>query len=440
MLVPERRLLFTLFLSTIMTISAMPVSIRIMRDLGILRTDMGFLTISALSINDVIGWVVFTIMLGIFTHGQPDVLFVLRLVVLTVAFTALVFTVGRSLLDRLITVIRRRARDYTGYSLAVVALTGLGFGAITQSIGIHALFGFFLAGLAAGEAQNLTENTRNSISQMVYAVFVPVFFANIGLKVDVIGNFDIFLVVLLTALGIAVRFIGAWAGGMFAGIARGDRGTVAALHTPGGEMHIVIGALALELRLIDEVVFVAIVVAAILSSVTLGPWVSWLLKRISRALLLQIPRGSALDLAAMDKYDALEELCAAAAGEIQLNVQELYTAVEARERGMSTAIGDGLALPHARLEKIRKPTIIFGRSCAGIDWNAPDGAPTRLTFLILTPDDEKDSQLQIYRDLLSVLSKPQLRSSLCGAESPETAREALNDALLQHSKDAAGGI
>jgi Kef-type K+ transport system membrane component KefB len=80
---PEQRFLFVFFISTIMTISAMPVSIRVMQDLKLLRTDLGFLTISALSINDIAGWIVFTIILGMFAHGSPDLSFVLVLVIST---------------------------------------------------------------------------------------------------------------------------------------------------------------------------------------------------------------------------------------------------------------------------------------------------------------------------------------------------------------------
>ncbi|MBP7118420.1 MAG: cation:proton antiporter, partial [Candidatus Cloacimonetes bacterium] len=64
---PSRRFIFTLFASTIMTISALPVAIRVMYDLNILKSDTGFLIVSALTINDLIGWVVFTIILGAFS-------------------------------------------------------------------------------------------------------------------------------------------------------------------------------------------------------------------------------------------------------------------------------------------------------------------------------------------------------------------------------------
>jgi Kef-type K+ transport system membrane component KefB len=64
------RLLVTLFVASTMTISAMPVAIRAMRDTRILKTDMGYLASSALTINEVVGWLFFTVILGVFSRGR----------------------------------------------------------------------------------------------------------------------------------------------------------------------------------------------------------------------------------------------------------------------------------------------------------------------------------------------------------------------------------
>ncbi|MEJ1730885.1 cation:proton antiporter, partial [Escherichia coli] len=75
---PSQRVLFALFIAAIMTISALPVAIRGLRDLNILKTDVGFLILSALTINDIAGWVIFTIILGLFAHGSLEIGFVAR--------------------------------------------------------------------------------------------------------------------------------------------------------------------------------------------------------------------------------------------------------------------------------------------------------------------------------------------------------------------------
>lgn len=425
---PENRLLFILFISTIMTISAMPVSIRVMQDLKLLRTDLGYLTISALSINDIIGWIVFTIILGIFTHGDPDLQYVAVLIAMTLLFVVLAIWIGIRWIDRIIVAIKKHSYD-TGYILAVVSSVGLLFGAITQRIGIHALFGFFIAGLVCGESKNLTENTRSTIGGMVNAVFVPVFFANIGLKIDILQSFDWFLVILLTVMGIGVRFIGAYAGCILAKIPRAQHWPISALHTPGGEMHIVIATLALELQLISENIFVAIIVAAVLSSITLGPALFIILRRVIPATTVQISPHAAMELTSTEKYDALQELSIKAAHLQHLDPQEVYSVTYEREDGMSTALERGIAIPHARMESVRQPAVILGRSLRGIDWDATDGLPAKLVFFILTPADQSDKQLQIYSQLVGFLSVDKNRLALLETEHIAEAVAILNDRL-----------
>ncbi len=75
---------------------------------------------------------------------------------------------------------------------------------------MHALFGFFLAGIVARAEP--VEDTRRVINQMVYALFVPLFFATIGLKIDFAAHFHFGLVLLVCVVGIAGRYLGAWLG------------------------------------------------------------------------------------------------------------------------------------------------------------------------------------------------------------------------------------
>lgn len=426
---PSKRGLFTLFIAAIMTISAMTVSIRVMQDSNLLRTDLGFLTVSALSINDLLGWVVFSIILGLFAHGSPDLSLIATVIVLTTLFILFAVTIGKSVIAALISLVNRKVSDPTGLSLTIVTLTGLAFGAIAQSIGIEALFGFFLAGLVAGEARDLSERTRSIISRIVDAVFIPLFFANVGLKIDILHSFDLGLIVLFTVVGIGVRFVGAFAGVWLTRAPRAYRWPVAALHTPGGEMHIVIGTIALQLGLINETVYVAIIIAAIVSSITLGPWVTLIISHMIPKETLQIKLPDTLEITAQEKYTALRQLCEKAAHNGKLDSELVCEAARNREEGMSTGLEHGLAIPHARLPEATEPLVVFGRSEDGIDWNSPDGKPAQLIFFIVTPADETDVQLRIYRQLMRVLARPENRAALVDAPSLKGAVDLLNTQL-----------
>ena len=73
----------------------------------------------------------------------------------------------------------------------------------------------------------------------------------------------------------------------------------------------------------------------------------------------------------------------------------VFAAVSEREELMGTGLGSGLAIPHARLESLTRPLLVFGRSEYGIEWDAPDGLPVHLVFLLLTPVADDGLQLQI---------------------------------------------
>ncbi|MBP7460606.1 MAG: cation:proton antiporter [Candidatus Delongbacteria bacterium] len=209
---PGQRWMFTGFIATIMTISALPIAIRVMHDVNILKTDMGFLVISALTINDIIGWVIFALLLGSVSLHTTSIPVLIGLVAATVGYTFVTLKYVRKLLDRMIRQIKELYTENMAVAISLISVLGMISGAITLKIGIHALFGFFILGMAAGESSALSEKDRITISRMVYAIFVPVFFAGIGLKIDFIENFEVLPALLITLVGITARYGGAYIG------------------------------------------------------------------------------------------------------------------------------------------------------------------------------------------------------------------------------------
>ena len=86
---PDQRIVFSLFMATVMTISAMPIAARVLHDLKLLKSDLGFLVMSALAVNDIIGWVLFTIILGIFTSSKIALGPIAIVFIVTVGFATL---------------------------------------------------------------------------------------------------------------------------------------------------------------------------------------------------------------------------------------------------------------------------------------------------------------------------------------------------------------
>ena len=410
--------IFSLFIAVIMTISALPVTARVLQELKIYRTDMGLLIMSALTINDVAGWIVFAMILGFFTEASVGVWSVFFILGGTLVFAVLCLSLGSKLFDRALAMLNRFKVVEPSGSLTLVCVTGLFCGAVTTWIGIHALFGFFIAGIMAGESSLLSERTRNIFAQMVQAVLVPLFFASIGLKLDFLGNFDIFLVLFILVIGLAGRYIGAYAGSRLIGQPVLHSRLIADAHIPGGEMQIVIGMLALECGVISNTVYVAVVFGAIVSSMMSGPLMARLLRRLERKdWLTYLPVDHIrVDIAPAGRDAAIMELCRTAVkGGVVMTEEELAGQVLAREGQMSTALGDGIAVPHARLEELECPVVVFARLEHGVEWDSPDGKTVRMVFLVLTREDDPESQLRILKGIADAVGKVELRGRVARA-------------------------
>jgi Kef-type K+ transport system membrane component KefB/mannitol/fructose-specific phosphotransferase system IIA component (Ntr-type) len=425
---PGKRVLFSFFIASVLTISALPVAIRVMYDLNIIKSDMGFLTISALSINDIIGWVLITILMSLFGQASLQYGFALKLILFTVAFTIISLTLFKNLIDRIMTHIHNRLGDNTGYKTTFVFLVGMLFGAATLKIGIHSLFGFFIAGMVIGEAKHFSENDRHVMNRLVHSVFVPIFFASIGLRLDLINNFDWKLVLFITVISIVAKFIGALIGAWIAKQDKFDRLLIAICHTSGGEMQIVVSILAFTSGLISAKIFVGIVASSIISTVFLGPWLAYALKMKRKGLLgiLFNKDSILLNTEYASKDDLISQISPLIAERCGQEPQTVLNEILLREEQMSTAVGKGIAFPHARLKGLSHPVIFAVRNSLGLEWDSPDDKPVQWVFFIITPESNPTVQLSILQMLAKALGNKDLKDKIDVADNPLAIWEALS--------------
>ena len=103
--------------------------------------------------------------------------------------------------------------------------------------------------------------------------------------------------------------------------------------------------------------------------------------------------------------------------------KQMLQGVMAREATMSTGLGNALAVPHARLEKLSRIYIALGRSRAGIDFKAPDGMKANLVVLIVTPNSQVNAYLQLLASVLWTFSDDATRRAVLSAG---TAKDVMN--------------
>ena len=118
------------------------------------------------------------------------------------------------------------------------------------------------------------------------------------------------------------------------------------------------------------------------------------------------PSDAVIDVRVQDKARLLKELCNRAAITTKLDGNHLSAAILKREELGSTAMGDGVAIPHARIEHLIKPFGILARLRKPIDFDAIDGQPVDLVFLLLLPTSEPAEQLSTLATVARRLREP----------------------------------
>jgi PTS system nitrogen regulatory IIA component len=105
-------------------------------------------------------------------------------------------------------------------------------------------------------------------------------------------------------------------------------------------------------------------------------------------------------------------------GKIQ-DSNEYYNAILDREKIVSTGIGMGVAIPHAKLTSVEDFFIAIGVLTQGVQWNALDGGTVRLIFMIGGPDDKQTAYLQILSSLTMAIKDEERRKKILTLNSPE---------------------
>lgn len=398
----DNKFITSFFISVIMTISALPIAIRALREVGIMKSDLGFLIISALTINDIIGWIVFTLLLSLFSMKFFDWEIAVKITLYTGVFTFLALNIGKKVVNWLFSKVVNQDSDGVQGVLAVLISTGIVFGLITLEIGIHTLFGFFIAGIVAGDSPIFTKSARNTVHNFVYSIFASLFFVNIGLKINFFESFNLFLALFITFVGVTGRYLGAWIGSTLSKNIK-YRNIISIAHTPGGEMHIVVSLIALSFGLLNKELFVAIVFAAILSSIINGPWLAIASKHFNYLESFEVLVYPGIKLEAQYKEQAISKLLEFL--KLEYREANILENILDREDIVCSGLQNSIAIPKGDLEDESKTKIIYARLENAINWNSLDGRLTKNIFLILTSRKEQENQIKIIKKIANFSKK-----------------------------------
>jgi Kef-type K+ transport system membrane component KefB/mannitol/fructose-specific phosphotransferase system IIA component (Ntr-type) len=416
---PESRNLFALFMGVALSISALPVIAKTLLDLGLFKTDVGLLVMAAAMINDIVGWLAFSVLLDPMQGGTMNLHSVERSVGFTVGFVVVALVIARPLLSRI--VVRLQADHHSGSRrvLSLIVLLALFGASFTQWIGIHAVFGGFVVGVVFGDTPQLKERTRVIVHDFVTNIFAPVFFASLGLRADFVKSFDLRLCVLVFVVATLAKAIGCTLGSRAGGLRWRPAAAVGFGLNARGAMEIILALLALEAGLLKEQVFVALVVMALATSLVSGPMMKVLLRGVDEENLAALLRRGAWvpGLRAATAAEAITQLSAALREQLGDKEARACRAVLDREATASTGLGDEVAVPHAIIAGLDRPMLALGFAPAGVDFNAPDGQPARIVFLLLMPPRAHDQEVRILAQIAHAVIEPAARARLLEAKS-----------------------
>lgn len=267
---PDERFVFSLFIATAMSVSAIPVIAKVLIDLNLLRRDIGQITIAAGMIDDAVAWILLSFVLGLVQIGTLTLSDSVYAVVKVLSFALLSFFIGRILAKVLIEFVQDKVSSrYKNITLIFVFVFLLS--SIAQAIHLEAVFGAFIAGIIFSQISAVPKEAIIRIESITFGVFAPIFFASAGLKVDIKALFDpelALLTLILIAIATLSKVLGAYSGARF--LAKVDHWTAlsfgAGLNARGA-IQIIIATIGLSFNLISAEIFSVIILMAIITSV-----------------------------------------------------------------------------------------------------------------------------------------------------------------------------
>ena len=262
-----------MFFGTALSITALSVIAKILLDLNILRSKIGNLVLTAAMIDDFLGWILFSIIIQMM--GKSDGSF--GSVALVLGFTVFILTIGRWIVDKIF-LIADKFLSVGGLITIAVSLCLLS-AVLTEYLGVRGIFGAFLMGVAIGDSKYFPERLQNILHQFVVNIIAPLFFASIGLRVNFVTNFNIEIVTIILLIACVAKLVGAGIGSRMSGMSKNESYAVAFGMNSRGSQEIVLGTLALQAKIIDEPIFVGLVVMTVVTILIAGPMMKYFLAK-----------------------------------------------------------------------------------------------------------------------------------------------------------------
>ena len=404
---------YALFVGTAMSITAVPVAAKTLRDLHLYRTDMGTIVMGSAISNDVAGWCLFAVVLSISSasawSNSPGLV---AGIILSVVYVVFMLTLARTLVNRLLPFIHA----YTSFPAMPFGFMGiftLASAAFALYLGLHNSLGGFLAGIVIGNAPNAKPSLKKDIDTFVTHVLSPIFFGAVCLQANFVTGFDPAVAFLVLFIGCLGKLVGGFVGARVGKCTLRESFAIAVCMNSRGAMELILANVALSTNLISQVMFVALVLLAIITSLMPGPLLRRIMVVRETVPLTRFvaPHGLVRDLKAPDASAAITQLCVAAGH------PQAASSVVMNEAMVPTGHPDQIAVPHARVEGLRAPLIVVGVAPHGVDFHSPDTSLAHTIVLLLVPTPDVALEQELIARLTALFSHEAFREDVAHAKS-----------------------
>ena len=283
------RLAQALFIGTALAITAVPVAAKVLMDLGKLRSTAGKMIVSAAIVDDILGLLFLAVLTAVIRTGEmPDISGLLWLAGQIVLFMVIVTAIGLYILPRLERVFHHSMSEEFEFSILLVV--AFGFALLAETLQMHFILGAFAAGLFFTKRTmdtDVFEGVQSRISGITTGFLAPVFFASIGLHLDVaaFASIPLFLVALIVT-AVLCKLIGAGLPAYWIGLSGKDSLIVGVGMSGRGAVELIIADIALRAGLFSHPDPTPAIVANLFSAIVIMAVVTTLMTPIGLRLIV----------------------------------------------------------------------------------------------------------------------------------------------------------
>jgi Kef-type K+ transport system membrane component KefB/nucleotide-binding universal stress UspA family protein len=279
---PGGRLITSLFCGVALSISSVKIVAMVVREMNFTHRRVGEVLLAASIVDDTVGWIILAAVLGLAQRGRVDARTIVQILLATLVFLGLSFTIGQRLVSFLIRIVNDRLKSELAVISAILIIMGL-FALVTNAMGVHTVLGAFVAGMLVGRSPILTRHIDEQLRGLIVALFMPVFFGLAGLTADLsilkqpalLGWAAAFI--LAASIG---KFSGSYIGGRLGALGNRESLALGCGMNARGSTEVIVATLGLSIGALNTTLFTLIVTMALVTTLAMPPMLRWSLARV----------------------------------------------------------------------------------------------------------------------------------------------------------------